>query len=87
MHHTVKSWPWFFQPMLEGKKKHDMRSKDREYSVGDTITLLEFDPRNGQYTGASLVVKITYITSNDSPCALSSAYLDNNAVILSVEKV
>ena len=87
MHHTVKSWPWFFQEMVKGNKKHDMREKDRNYCIGDTMTLQEFDPRTGIYTGETLDVKITYITSNDSPCALSSAYLDNNAVILSVEKV
>jgi hypothetical protein len=84
--YEVKSWPWFFQPMMDGEKKHDMRDKrDRPYKVGDRMLLREFDPRGSGYTGRTAVARITYITSNDSPCAMSSGALDNNYAILSVE--
>lgn len=83
--YEVKSWPWFFEPMVAGNKKHDMRDKsERPYRIGDRMLLREFDPRNGQYTGREAVAMITYITSNDTPCAMSSNALDNNACILSV---
>src|ERR1043166_7472548 len=83
--YEVKSWPWFFEPMCAGNKKHDMRDKrDRPYKVGDRMLLREWDPRNGKYTGREAVAMITYITSNDSPCAMSSSALDNNHAILSV---
>jgi hypothetical protein len=83
--YEVKSWPWFFSKMIAGQKKHDMRDKrDRAYKVGDKVLFREWDPTGGDYTGRSAVFEITYITSNDSPCAMSSAALDRNFVILSV---
>lgn len=84
--YKVKSWPWFFEPMCKGIKKHDMRDKrDRDYKVGDRMLLREFDPRNGTYTGREAIALITYITDNVTPCAMSSGALDNNYCILSVE--
>lgn len=86
--YEVKSWPQFFQPMIDGVKKHDMRNKrDREYKVGDRMLLREYDPFGGGYTGRSAVFEITYITSNDTPCALSSAGLGDDMAILSVELI
>lgn len=84
--YEVKSWPWFFEEMITGKKKHDMRDKrDRDYAVGDRMLLREFDPRIGQYTGRAAIAAITYITDNVTPCAMSSAALDNQYAILSVD--
>jgi hypothetical protein len=86
--HYVKSWPQFFSLMVEGVKKHDMRNmKDRNYKVGDTLVLKEYDPFKGVYTGRAAFFKITYITSNATPCALSSAMLDHDACILSLERL
>lgn len=85
-HHQVKSWPMLFQPALEGRKTHDIRDgRERTYSVGDTLELQEFDPATGRYTGRSAEFKITYITSNGTPCALSSAVLQPGYVVLSIE--
>lgn len=84
--YDVKSWPWFFEPMITGKKRHDMRDKrDRTYTIGDRMLLREFNPRNGEYTGRQAVATITYITDNVTPCAMSSTCLDGNAAILSVD--
>lgn len=84
--HVVKSWPQFFDPMLNGIKKHDMRNlKDRDYKVNDTMLLQEYDPFKGEYTGREARFLITYITSCKTPCALSSAMLDDSGCILSLE--
>lgn len=84
--HRIKSWPQFFQPMIEGIKKHDMRNmRDRPYRVGQVLLLQEFDPFGGGYTGREAAFRITYITSNVTPCALSSAALANDFAILSLE--
>jgi hypothetical protein len=84
--YAVKSWPWFFEQMICGQKKHDMRDKrDRDYAVGDIMLLEEFDPRGVGYTGRSATVLITYITDNVTPCAMSSSALDNDYAVLSVE--
>jgi hypothetical protein len=47
----VKSWPSFFEATLAGVKTHDVRRMgDRDYQVGDTLLLMEFDPEKQQYT-------------------------------------
>lgn len=84
--YEVKSWPWFFEPMIAGNKLHDMRDKtERPYRVGDRMLLREFDPRGTGYTGREAIARITYITSNETPCAMSSNALANDACILSVD--
>jgi hypothetical protein len=86
--YNVKSWVPFFQAFKTGAKKHDMRDlKDRNYKVGDILNLQEYDPFTGTYTGDEMLMKITYITSRETPCAFSSAALDSNYCILSLEPV
>jgi Domain of unknown function (DUF3850) len=87
MEHKVKSWPEFFEAILSGHKTHEVRRMtDRDYQVGDTLRLLEFDPGKGQYTGRELAVGITFVTSANSPCALSDSCLHPDYCILSVHK-
>jgi hypothetical protein len=87
--HRVKSWPQFFQPIFEGLKTHDLRRKDdRDYRVGDTMLLMEYDPRSESYTGRELEVRITYVTSAEYPCAYSvGGGLSPNLGILSITRV
>jgi hypothetical protein len=85
--HDVRSWSHLFQEMQAGRKKHDLRKNDRDYKVGDLLMLHEYDNINGRYTGRKLALNITYITGRTAvPCAVSSAVLDNDYVILSVER-
>jgi hypothetical protein len=85
--HRVKSWPTFFEATLAGVKTHDVRrTGDRDYRVGDTLRLQEFDPETQHYTGREQSVRITYITSTDLPCALSEACLHPDYCILSISK-
>jgi hypothetical protein len=84
-HHKIKSWSHFFQAIADGKKKHDLRKNDRNYQVGDSIMLLEYDNIAGEFTGREQEVDISYITSNRYPCAYSSAVLPNDYCILSLE--
>jgi hypothetical protein len=86
--HRVKSWPQLFEATLAGVKTHDVRNVgDRDYQVGDTLRLLEFDPETQRYTGRELTVRITYITSAKLPCALSESCLHHEYCILSITKV
>ena len=83
--HELKSWPRFFQAIVDGEKKHDLRSKiDRDFKIGDILKLREYDPFGDGYSGREFYVEVTYITSNDTPCALSSMALDRDCVILSL---
>lgn len=87
-HYVVKSWSPFFKAIKAGTKTHDLRDMvDRDYKVGDTLLLREYDPFEGQFTGDTCAVVITYITSNNTPCAFSSAVLDKDYCILSLRLI
>ncbi len=88
--HTVRSWCHLYGPMMEGRKTHDLRKDDRNYKVGDTLKLEEYDITKGAYTGRWCRMKITYITGrgeSQNPCAVSSAVLPPEYVILSVSRI
>lgn len=86
--HRVKSWSYLFQAIKSGAKRHDLRDmRDREYKVGDILILEEFNQTTGHYTGNSIKCRITYITDRNVCCAFSSAVLDRNFGILSLELV
>jgi ASC-1-like (ASCH) protein len=66
MNHTLKTLPCYFDAVLSGDKRHEVRyNKDRGFQKGDTITLREYDPtgRQGCYTGREFRGVITYVNS------------------------
>lgn len=84
--HEVKSWTYLFSAIIAGLKFHDVRDMtERDYKVGDQMKLREFDMSTGQYTGRWALVRITYITDKQVPCAFSSAVLDRDFGILSIK--
>jgi hypothetical protein len=86
--YELKSWSEFFEPILLGKKTHDLRrADDRNFEVGDVLLLREFNPQSSTYTGRELLVEVTYITSAKHPCALSEASLHRDFCILSIRKL
>lgn len=85
--HKLKSWPQFFEPILQGMRSHELRRNDRCYKVGDLIELREYDNTSGQYTGRTCLVVVTAITSMDEPCAVSSEGLNPNFCILSIHRM
>jgi hypothetical protein len=86
--YELKSWNHFFKAIKRGDKTHDLRDiKDRNYKVGDLLKLREYDPFEGVYTGDECDVVVTYITSNQTPCAFSSAVLPKDYCILSIKRI
>ncbi len=85
MIHIVKSWPYLYSEAIAGRKTHDIRDmNERSYKVGHRMHFREFDQTIGQYTGREALFKITYITDNNTPCAMSSCALDKRYGILSI---
>jgi hypothetical protein len=83
--HELKCWPEFFDAIATGRKRHDLRrASDRDFRVNDRLHLREFNPVNSDYTGRSLFVQVTYVTSADLPCALSEEALNSDFCILSI---
>lgn len=84
--HSLKSWPPFFDAILRGEKKHELRRwDDRHFEVGDVLQLNEFDPSNQRYTDRYCLVRVSYVTSSEFPCALSEEALSSTHCILSIE--
>jgi hypothetical protein len=56
-----KVWPKYFQEILDGKKKFELRLADWEINEGDVLFLQEWDPETKEYTGRSLEKEVKYI--------------------------
>ena len=59
--HDLKCWPEYFEMVKAGLKKFELRRNDRDFNVGDTLNLHEWDPDLKKYTGKKLVAKVTYM--------------------------
>lgn len=59
--HRLKTWPCYFQPILDGTKRFDLRENDRDFRVGDILELAEYDPEVSGYTGRFLSKKVTFL--------------------------
>ncbi|GMR66504.1 DUF3850 domain-containing protein [Bacillus basilensis] len=62
MLHNLKINPVFFEPVLKRIKTFEIRKNDRDFHVGDTINLNEWDNERKEYTGRSIAIEILYIT-------------------------
>lgn len=56
-----KVWPKYFEKLLSGEKKVELRLADFACSPGDILVLQEWDPETQQYTGRTLEKKVTYV--------------------------
>lgn len=71
--HKLKIKPKYFNDVISGKKKFEVRCNDRNFKVGDLIVLEEF--KNNRYTNRFLNCEITYILDDQE-------YLKENYVVL-----
>lgn len=60
--HSLKTWPQYFQKIIDKKKTAELRFNDRNYQIGDLLFLQEYDNEKKEYTGREIYVKITDIT-------------------------
>lgn len=61
--HALKTWPVYFEAILDRKKTFDIRYDDRGFMVGDLLRLLEWDPDSKKYTGREVQILVTYLLS------------------------
>lgn len=59
--HKLKTWVEYFQLCKTGQKSFEVRKNDRDYKVGDTIILEEWDNEKQTYTGEKLTMAVGYI--------------------------
>jgi len=56
-----KVWREYFEKIISGKKKLELRLADFEVNEGDTLVLEEWDKDKKDYTGRKVEVVATYI--------------------------
>lgn len=62
--HVLKVQTQFWDALADGSKPFEYRYNDRNYQVGDELTLLKYDPKFGSL-GDKLDRKIVYILRNE----------------------
>jgi ribosomal protein S17 len=56
-----KVWPEYYQKIIEGVKKYELRLFDFDCKEGDELILKEWDPKTKKYTGREVTKKVTYV--------------------------
>ena len=56
-----KIWPEYFQKILDGDKKYELRLNDFDCQIGDILVLKEWNPETKEYTGRELEKEITFV--------------------------
>lgn len=56
-----KVWPEYFQKIIDGVKKYEVRLNDFECHQGDELILKEWNPKTREYTGREVIKKVTYL--------------------------
>lgn len=70
--HDLKILPEYYQDVVSGKKKFELRKYDRNYQVGDIFVLREF--KDGEYTGECFINSIEYILKDCHQCGLQDGF-------------
>ena len=74
MNHNLKISPKYFYDVCYGGKRFELRKDDRDYKVGDTLILEEYE--DGKYTGRSFSphTPIQYILRDCEEYGLKEGY-------------
>jgi hypothetical protein len=56
-----KVWLGYFDDLVSGKKKFELRLNDFEVHEGDTLVLQEWNQNTKEYTGRQIEKKVTYV--------------------------
>lgn len=71
--HELKITPQYFEAVLNGSKKFELRKDDRDFQPMDTVSLYEYD--DGEYTGRAICNKlILYVLRDCSEYGLKDGY-------------
>jgi ASC-1-like (ASCH) protein len=63
-----KVWPEYFEKVLSGEKKVELRLADFTCNTGDVLVLEEWNPQTKRYTGRQIRKKVSYVMkTKDAP--------------------
>jgi len=57
-----KTWPEYFQKVIDGVKNYELRLADFEGHPGDVLVLTEWNPKTEKYTGRIIEKTVTYVS-------------------------
>lgn len=60
-----KIWPEYFDLVVSGKKRFELRVNDFEIQEGDRLILEEYNPETKEYTGRTIEKEIDYVLDFD----------------------
>lgn len=72
--HDIKILPKYFEDIISGRKKFEIRKNDRNYKEGDLFILREYEPGKG-YTGRDFAQSIGYIMKDCPEYGLMDGYI------------
>lgn len=73
-HHVLKLHPDYWEKVMDGRKRSEMRKLDRDYEVGDTVSFRMY-PKPVWGGRKSKQFKITFILKSDKfPLGLKDGY-------------
>lgn len=73
MKHELKTWTQYFEEVWDRVKTFEVRKNDRNFQVGDTLILKEWNQFRQTFTGRKMSVKVTYIL--DDPEFVKEGYV------------
>ena len=66
MIHELKTWSEYFEEVFMGHKTFEVRKNDRDFKVGDTLILKEWNDFREIFTGRELTKTVTYVFKGGS---------------------
>lgn len=83
-HHNLKLFTKYFDHVAKGLKKSEVRYNDRNYQIGDTITLHEGEYEDGRfiYSGRKVSAEISYIDNFGTQDGYVSLSLDKVGLLI-----
>ncbi len=81
--HDLKTWPEFFADLMIGDKTFELRKNDRDFKLGDTLLLREWNPKTKEYTGRRALRRIVYMLAQraGAGCAADFGLREGYAIL------
>lgn len=72
--HELKCWPEYFEELAARNKMFELRKNDRDFKVGETLLIKEWNPKTESYTGRFGRFVITYVLKDAEQFGLMEGF-------------
>jgi len=84
--HELKTWPKFFDAILDGSKTFEVRRNDRGFKIGERLRLREWSPETETYSERVIIAEITYVLGL-AEFLLGRSASEDDYVVLGIRKI